>query len=440
MIVPEERFLWAAALTLVPAAVVAALSPALAAVLPLAAVALVGLALIDIVLVCRLARSVTATASDDVRFSSGRSAELSLLLEQSDDQIRQVRVGLALPDGMATPQREWSGPLPHAKTLLQWPLTADRRGHYALGPVYLRLFSPLRLWGRQIVCPIAAEAAVYPNLGGERKALAAFFLNRGLSGMHQLRQIGQGREFEKVREYLPGDSLGDIHWKATAKRRHLVTKEYQVERTQRVFLCVDTSRLSARQGGEDVQPLLERFIGASLALALAAERQGDLCGLATFNDQMQSLVRFGSGKAHFGVLRDALYRLKSSDVSPDFRELAANLGLHLRRRALLMVLTNLDDPALAEDFLAHFTPLAARHLVVVAMPRPEPARPLYTGPEVSTQAELYRRLGGHMVWSSLQDLERQLRQKNVGFALIETDRLAMELVSRYLDVKRRQIL
>ena len=440
MIVPEERFLWVSALTLVPAAVTAALLPALAGVLPLAASALVCLAIIDIVLVSRLARTVSAKAFDDIRFSSGRSANLSLLIEQPSEQKSRVRVGLALPDGMSTGQSEWTGHLRQAKTELQWPVTGVRRGHYALGPVYLRLISPLRLWGRQVVCPIESEASVYPNLGGERKALAAFFLNRGATGMHQLRQVGQGREFEKVREYLPGDSLGDIHWKATAKRRHLVTKEFQIERTQRIFLCVDSSRLSARQGSADEEPLLERFIGASLTLGLAAERQGDLCGLATFSDQLQSLVRFGSGKAHYGVMRDALYRIKTSDVSPDFRELAANLGLHLRRRALIMVMTNLDDPALAEDFLQHFTPLAARHLVVVAMPRPEPARSLYTGPEVTQQDEIYQRLGGHMVWSSLQELERKLRQKNVGFALIEPDQLAMELVSRYLDIKRRQIL
>lgn len=440
MIVPEERYLWLSAVTLVPAAVATALLPGLGALLPLVGLALVSLAVIDIVLVTRLARTVSAVADDTLRFSCGRAATLSVSLIQPAGQKTFVQAGLALPTGISSRQPLWSGRLEQQKTRLEWPLAAGRRGHYRLGPVHLRLFSSLRLWGRQVVCPIEAEAAIYPNLGAERKALASFFLNRGATGMHQLRQVGQGREFEKVREYLPGDSLGDIHWKATAKRRHLVTKEFQIERTQRVFLCVDTSRLSARQGSADEEPLLERFIGATLTLALAAERQGDLCGLATFDDQMQSLVSFGSGKAHFGILRDALYRLETNDVSPDFRELAASLGLHLRRRSLIMVMTNLDDPALAEDFIEHFTPLASRHLVVVAMPRPDQARQLFTGPEVREQKELYRRLGGHMIWSSLRELERQLRQKSVGFALIERDQLAMELVSRYLDVKRRQIL
>jgi uncharacterized protein (DUF58 family) len=440
MIVPEERFLWMAALSLVPAAVLAALLPALAGVLPLVALVLIGLAILDILLVSRLAQTITADATENIRFSCGRSTNLSLRLGQHSGQKSRVRVGLALPDGMETGQREWVGELGQESATLRWPLTATRRGHYALGPVFVRLTSPLRLWARQLSFPIESEAAVYPNLSKERKALAAFFLNRGTSGMHQLRQVGQGREFEKVREYLAGDSLGDIHWKATAKRRHLVTKEFQIERTQRIFLCVDSSRLSARQEIEGQDPLLEQFIGAALALGLAAERQGDLYGLATFSGQLESLVRFGSGKAHFGVLRDTLYRLKTADVSPDFGELAASLSLHLRRRAMIMVLTNLDDPAIAEDFLQHFTPLASKHLVVVTMSRPQPARPLYTGADVTQQSDLYQRLGGHMIWNSLQELERKLRQKNVGFALIERDQLATELVARYLDIKRRQIL
>jgi len=440
MILPETRFLWLATATLLPAALLAVLAPGFAGLLPLAFLVLTALALVEIVLLGRQVATVSVAADDTVRFSCGREASVALHLAQPEGTQRRILLGLALPEGMSSSQPFWQGELRQAYGTLQWPLSAERRGHYALGPVYLRHYSPLRLWTRQVVCPIKAQAAVYPNLAAERKALAALFLNRSATGMHLLRQVGQGREFEKVREYLPGDCLGDIHWKATAKRRHLVTKEFQLEKTQRVFVCVDTSRLSARRGDEEAVPLLERFVGAALTLAQVAERQGDQCGLAPFSDQMQSLVRFGAGRGHFGALRDAVYRLTTSDVSPDFRELAASLGLHLRRRSLIMVLTSLDDPAVADDFIEHFTPLASRHLVVVAMARPEAARPLYSGPEVNSADALYQRLGGQMVWNSLQELTSQLRRKNIGFALVERDRLALELVSHYLDIKRRQVL
>jgi len=440
MILPETRFLWLATATLLPAALLSALAPDFGGLLPLAIVLLVVLSLIEIGLLSRQVATVTVSADDTVRFSCGREASVDLYLLQPEGQRRRVLLGLALPEGLSTSQPFWQGELQQVRGKLPWPLSAERRGHYALGPVYLRHYSPLRLWTRQVICPINAQAAVYPNLAAERKALAALFLNRSATGMHLLRQVGQGREFEKVREYLPGDYLGDIHWKATAKRRHLVTKEFQLEKTQRVFVCVDASRLSARRGEEEAVPLLERFVGAALTLAQVAEQQGDQCGLAAFSDQLQSLVRFGSGRGHFGVLRDAVYRLKTSDVSPDFRELAASLGLHLRRRSLIMVLTSLDDPAVADDFIEHFTPLASRHLVVVATARPEAARPLYSGSEVASAEALYQRLGGQMVWNSLQELTSRLRRKNIGFALVERDRLALELVSHYLDIKRRQVL
>jgi uncharacterized protein (DUF58 family) len=77
-----------------------------------------------------------------------------------------------------------------------------------------------------------AELRVYPNLLGERRAVASIFLRRALPGVHSARQIGKGRDFEKLRDYVPGDSFDDIHWKATAKRAHPVTKVFQIERTQ----------------------------------------------------------------------------------------------------------------------------------------------------------------------------------------------------------------
>ena len=95
---------------------------------------------------------------------------------------------------------------------------------------------------------------MYPNLFDERKHVAALFLNRGHYGIHSQRIMGKGREFEKLREYSHGDSMQDVHWKASAKRGALVTKVFQVERTQEVYVLVDSSRLSARARGRSNAP------------------------------------------------------------------------------------------------------------------------------------------------------------------------------------------
>jgi hypothetical protein len=214
----------------------------------------------------------------------------------------------------------------------------------------------------------------------ERKSLAALFLNRGGYGIHARRQHGKGREFEKLREYIPGDGFDEIHWKATAKRRHPITKVFQIERTQEVYLVIDTSRLSTRPaaatggpGADDpaISSLsdsrLERFITAALVVGLAARRQGDLFGVLTFSDSVHDFLRAQGGKSHYGACRDHIFNLRPRMVNPDYEELATFIRLKLRRRALIMILTSLDDPALAESFIRAIDLTCRRHLVMVTL-------------------------------------------------------------------------
>src|SRR5206468_11571218 len=157
--------------------------------------------------------------------------------------------------------------------------------------------------------PASAGLRVYPDLHSERNEVAALFLRRSHFGTRAQRQAGQGRDFEKLREYVPGDSYDEIHWKATAKRGHPVTKVFQIERTQEVYVVLDASRLSARLSGSPPRSALERSITAALILALAAERQSDLFGLVAFSDRILAFLRARRGKAHFDGCREALYRL-----------------------------------------------------------------------------------------------------------------------------------
>src|SRR5207247_6971001 len=178
------------------------------------------------------------------------------------------------------------------RSRLAWPCTPLKRGNYSLVSCHLEAASPWRLWAVRARRSVRTEVRVYPNLFTERKSVAALFLNRGNFGAHALRQVVQGRDFEKLRDYVHGDSYDEIHWKATAKRGRPVTKVFQIERTQEVYVIIDTSRLSARptqaagcrlqvaglpegHASPDLQlttqqptSALERFVTASLVLGL----------------------------------------------------------------------------------------------------------------------------------------------------------------------------
>jgi uncharacterized protein (DUF58 family) len=390
-----------------------------------------------------------------VRISQGRDGHFDLQIENHKMAVGRLRLGLALPEEIYTPTAEMTVALPedHSFSSVTWPLKGLKQGRYQLDTCYLETATFWGFWMIRTAVGIDMEIRVYPNLFDERKNLAGLFLNRGL-GIHAQRQIGKGRDFEQLREYLPGDSFDDIHWKTTAKRGEPITKVYQIERTQQIYVIIDASRLSARSAeansravkidaqtqADNLATMLQRFITAALIIALAAERQGDLFGLLVFDDKVRSYLKAKTGKAHYNVCRDAIYTLQSQSVSPDFAELFTFIGTKIRRRALLVFLTHLDDPILADSFTQYMNLISRRHVVLVNMFRPAVAKPLFSSESVSSVNEVYSALGGHMLWRRLRETQKILQRQGVSFNLLNNDTLCTDLVSQYLTLKRRQVL
>jgi uncharacterized protein (DUF58 family) len=452
-----------------PFALLGAVSPAAAGV----SLAFVGgfflLALADAVGAMRSLTGIGIELPALARMSKGREAKLELRIRNERQQSHHLRVALAWPrqiqstdehmDALLPAQSEWSR--------LAWTCTPLKRGNYQIASAFIEGSSPLGFWAVRKMLPVRSEIRVYPNLLSERKNLAALFLNRGAFGLHAQRQIGKGRDFEKLREYVPGDGYDEIHWKATARRGKPITKVFQIEKTQEVYVIVDASRLSARtaiqkvegsglkvQGSKNISDgnkpqtlnpeprtsVLERFVTAALVLGLAAEQQGDLFGLLTFTDKVEKFVRAKNGQSHYSTCRDALYTLEPKIVTPDFDELCTFIRLRLRRRALLVFLTALDDPALAESFVRNLELIRRQHLVIVNMLQPPGATPLFTSPDVTATDDLYSQLGGHLRWHNLRELQKVLQRRGVRFSLLGNERLSAELVSQYLSVKQRQLI
>jgi uncharacterized protein (DUF58 family) len=266
-------------------------------------------------------------------------------------------------------------------------------------------------------------------------------MRRRAFGARAQRQIGKGRDFEKLREYLPGDSFEDVHWKATAKRGHLITKIFQIERTQEVYIAIDCSRLTNRpsSGDEAHITVLDRFVTCGLVTALAAEQHGDHFGLITFSDHVHSLVRARNGRSHFGLCRDTLFNLAPRRVTPDFEEFFSTIRSRLRKRALIIVLTALDDPILAESFTKSLELVSRQHLLLVNMIEPGRVEPMFKTP-AHTQADVYEDLAGQLVWQKLREIEKLLAVRGVRFSVLPNEKLAPELINQYLEVKQRQIL
>lgn len=432
MLVPSQRLLLLAAVVALPLATAASFVPG--AAVPCA----VTLALWALVVAADAVRgrvrldSLSANAPPIVRFTKDIPARLAIAISSRLKEPLAIRLSVATPPGVPSASIVEETAVPAGASRFDWACTGVERGDHPLRALHLEAPSPFGLWLARSERALDSTIRVYPNL--RDRATAALFHRTAVVGLRMRRQVGKGREFDNLRQYVPGDGFEDIDWKATARRQFPVVKLYRVEHAQEVYAVVDSSRLSARP------EILESFVNAALHLALVAQTQADRFGLVTFSDRTHKFVRARSGMDHFRLCREAIYNLQASRVSPDFRDVFTALQLNLRRRALLVFFTSLDDALLAETFEREVPILARRHVVLVNTPQPPGLKPLFTDASSADLDSLYSGLSGQMITNRLRQLALALSNRGVRLSVVDPRRIKTQVTEEYLEVKRRQVL
>jgi uncharacterized protein (DUF58 family) len=319
---------------------------------------------------------------------------------------------------------------------LEYSLRANARGDFTFDGVQLRLHSPWRLWFQSRVAGEAQRVRVFPNFAPlARFAMFSAEQASRLVGAHVKRRRGEGTDFHQMREYRVGDSLRQIDWKATARARRLISREYQDEKNQQLVLLLDTGRRLMARDGELAH--FDHVLDAALVVSYLALRQGDGVGLlASGGDTAWVPPQRGVG-AIDNLLR-ATYALQPKPVATDFLQAATELSLRQRRRALVMLVTNLRDEDM-DDLLAAVQMLRKRHLVCVASLREEAldatlAQEVHDLPAAiragATAEYLARRNAAHDA----------LRSHGVMVLDVACAQLAASLVEKYLAIKRDGLL
>ncbi len=454
MIVPRYLLIWLAAGICLPAAMVAAGFAALTLPALFAVSALVAAAAMDAWQSRRL-KGLHITIPAVIRMTVGRHSTVAVTIDKPDAMAMSLRVGLPLSKWIGSNQKDITVDLPAGieAVHLDWPCRPLRRGKYTVERCHVETASRWRLWAMRWTYPVSNEIRVYPDLISGQQNLLGLFRRREL-GLRIVRRVGKGREFEQLRDYMPGDSFEDIDWKATARRRHLISRVYQVEQAQEIYVLVDASRLSTRsadyvierrsrqrnEASGQMKTIFEQYITAALMMAVVAEQATDRFGLLVFSDKADCFIKAGRGRANYNACRDALYHRIPRSVSPDFDELFAYIGLRLRKRALLVFLTSLDDPVLADGFVRSMRSAARRHVMLVNMFRPPGAYPLFSSDEIIGRQGIYQHLVGHMLWDSVRETGRRMQAQGVGLRLLDREQLCSQLVTQYMEVKQRQLI
>jgi uncharacterized protein (DUF58 family) len=323
-----------------------------------------------------------------------------------------------------------------SRSTIRYRLRPHARGDFQFDGVHLRGYSPWRLWTRLRSVARGQAVRVYPDFAPlTRLALLSTEQASMLVGAHLRRRRGEGTEFEQMREYRTGDSMRQIDWKATARSRKLISREYQDERNQQLLLVVDTGRrMLASEGGLSH---FDHALNAGLVVSWLALRQGDAVGMMTTGAPARWVAPARGPGALQGLLRGS-YDLQPQPVATDYLAMAAGLGARQRRRALVMVLTNVRDED-SDELLAAVSLLKRRHLVCVASLREGELDQALASPVL----DLGDAIGAGAVAGYLGQREaahQALRTQRVMTLDVTAQELPAALVERYLAVKRDGLL
>jgi uncharacterized protein (DUF58 family) len=315
-----------------------------------------------------------------------------------------------------------------------YSLTPRRRGEHRTAPLTVRVLGPWRLaWAQRDLLP-EEPARVYPQVRWEGKVgqLLALAQRRRMGQIPQ-RMHGVGTEPYGLREYLPGDPIGKIHWKATARHGRPVTREDTWERSARLVVLLDCARAMASMEGR--RSKLDYAVAATLALTRVAAARGDQVTVVAFADRVLRTVRVRSGGRGAGLAYESLYDLEARLAEPAY-DLAAEAAFEVEPRSATAVLfTSVVDLAAAELLRESLLRLGRRHRALL-LNLEDPELRALAADEPATPAAAFAQVASLEIQLANRRLARHLRRGGIRVVNTPADRLALEALEGYLAIFR----
>jgi len=357
------------------------------------------------------------------RFRRGTSFEVR------DEAPEAFQIETRTMNGSVQPLDTWKG-VYHLQPL--------RRGDYVFGNITLRWMGPFRLVFRQGVVDAAGPVKVYPNLLDVRKYDLLLRRNRLQElGLRNTRMFGEGTEFERLREYLPDDEFRRIDWKATARRHRPVTVQYQTERSQTVIAVLDTGRMMQSPVANIAK--LDYAVNAVLFLGYVATGKGDRVGVMSFADDVSHYLAPRQGRGQFYRMLEVLYAVDAQQVEPNYRKALTYLAVKQRRRALIVIFTDLSSGASLDSLVAQVS-LLARSSLPLVVTISDPDVHAAASQEPKDALSVYQHAAAAQMLDERRIVLDTLRKRGVLTLDVPANQLSLAVINRYIALKGKTIL
>lgn len=322
--------------------------------------------------------------------------------------------------------------------IIRYELRPVKRGEYEFGAVNVYTRTPLGLVRRRFRFSQDAIVAVYPSFLQMRQYEFMAISNRLTElGIKKIRRIGVSQEFEQIRPYVPGDEVRSVNWKATARRNELMVNAFQEEKSQAIYCLIDKGRVMKSPFEE--LTLLDYAINASLVMSNIALIKQDKAGVMTFSDRIGQMVPADRKPGQLSRILELLYRQKTRFLETDYESLYLQVKQHIRQRSLLLLFTNFETVNALHRVLPYLRRLAKDHLLIVIFFENTELQELLSGPARTTE-EIYLKTIAEKFFYEKQQIMRELQQYGIQSVLTPPEKLTVNTINKYLEVKARGMI
>ncbi|WP_010519778.1 DUF58 domain-containing protein [Croceivirga radicis] len=332
----------------------------------------------------------------------------------------------------------WSVLNPGQEKQYQYQLRPTQRGSYSFGSINVFAYSPIGFLSRRFQFNTNQEVPVYPSFLQLRKYDLLAFSNR-LSeyGLKKIRRIGHTMEFEQIKDYVRGDDIRNINWKATAKRNQLMVNQYQDEKSQPIYSVIDKGRVM--QMPFNGLSLLDYAINATLVISNIAIKKQDKAGMFSFSKKVENRVVADRRSAQMNLILETLYNLDTDFAESDYSRLYIDIKRNLNQRSLLLLYSNFETLDALHRQLPYLQAIAKNHLLVVIFFQNTELQEFVTNKAKNVHQIFEQTIAEKFIFEK-RLIVNELQKNGIQTILTKPEDLTINTINKYLEIKARGLI
>ena len=403
----------------------------------IATITLVALFFIDAIILYRINDGIEIARFTPKRLSNGDDNPIQIKLKNRYGFIVKARVIDEVPFQFQLRDKNFNLSLyPSEIKSIHYNLKPTKRGAYHFGLVRAYISSPLGLVSRRYNLDDEITLPVYPSFIhlGQYELLA---VSRTLSelGIKKIRKIGHSSEFDQIKNYVGGDDIRTINWKATARKGDFMVNNYTDEKSQNIYCIIDKSRVM-RMPFEGLS-LLDYAINASVALSKIAMLKEDKAGLITIAETIGSIVPADRKSAQLGNLMNVLYKEKTRYLESNLEALYSSIRNVVKQRGLLVFFTNFESLSALQRQLPYLQRIAKYHLLLVVFFENTELKVLSTEPAKDVEGIYHKTIAEKFIYEK-KLMVKELSKHGILSVLTPPQKLTINVINQYLALKAQQ--